>query len=45
MRMKHAIDSLADDLANDPAVLERHGSKLQVLDAAAQLFAKLAIQT
>jgi hypothetical protein len=45
MRMKHAIDSLADDLANDPAVLERHGSKLQVLDAAAQLFAKLAIRT
>ena len=42
MRLSRALDALAEDLADDPAAVERHGSKLQTLDLVAQMFAKLA---
>jgi hypothetical protein len=44
LRLKKAVEILADALADDPSVLERHGSRLQVLDAVAQTLRKLAIQ-
>ena len=44
MRLKQAVEALSDDLANDPQVVERHGSRLQVLDVVAQTLRKLAIQ-
>jgi hypothetical protein len=44
-RLRRAIEELADDLAEDDAVLARHGAKLQTLDHAAQLLRKLATQT
>ena len=44
MRLKRAIESLAEDLANDPGVMERHGLKLQMLDIAAGTLRKLATQ-
>lgn len=40
--LRQAIESLADDLADDPAVLKRHASKLQTLDLAARTLSKLA---
>ena len=42
LRIKHAIESLADDLANDRGFVERHAPKLQMLDTAAQALGKLA---
>lgn len=45
LRLRQAIEMLADDLANDPVVLERYGHKLQVLDMAASALRKLATQT
>lgn len=44
MRLKQAVETLSDDLANDPDVVARHGSRLQVLDVMAQTLRKLAIQ-
>lgn len=41
-RLRLAIQSLAEDLAADPAAVERHGSKLQTLDIAAQALGRLA---
>lgn len=43
-RLGLAIQSLAEGLAVDPAVVERHGSKLQALDTSAQLFRRLATE-
>lgn len=40
--LRAALVSLAEDLAGETAVVERHSSKLQTLDIAAQLLAKLA---
>lgn len=40
-RLRLAIQSLAEDLAADPAVVESHGSKLQTLDITAQTLRKL----
>lgn len=37
-----ALDSLADDLAGDQAVVAAHAAKLQALDMASQLLRKLA---
>ncbi len=45
LRLKRAIEVLAEDLANDPSVFERHGHKLQVLDMAAGALRKLATDT
>ena len=42
MRIKQAIELLADDLANDPALVQRYGPRLQVFDLAAQALGKLA---
>lgn len=42
--LRQAIESLADDLASDPSVLERHASKLQTLDRAAQVLRKLTAE-
>ena len=39
-----AADALADDLAEDPAVVARFMTKLQTLDIAAQTLRKLAEQ-
>lgn len=41
-RLKDALQSLAEDLAEEPALVERLGSKLQTLDIAAQTLGKLA---
>lgn len=41
-RLKMAIQSLSEDLAADLVAVERHGSKLQVLDVVAQALGKLA---
>lgn len=41
-QLARAIDALADDLADDDAVVARHGAKLQALDIAAQTLRKLA---
>jgi hypothetical protein len=43
-RLRQAIESLAEDLANDPLIVERHASKLQTLDIAAQALRKLAAE-
>lgn len=43
--LRQAIEALADDLADDPAVLERHASKLQTLDLTAQILRKLAAES
>lgn len=40
--LRRAIESLAEDLADDTAVLAKHGPKLQTLDLAAQILGKLA---
>ena len=40
--LRVAIQSLAEDLAADTAIVERHWSKLQTLDIVAQAFVKLA---
>lgn len=42
-RLRKAIESLAEDLATDPAVVDRYGEKLQMLDIAAQTLGKLAV--
>ena len=39
-----AVESLAEDLARDPAVVHRHMLKLQTLDLAAQALSKLAVE-
>ncbi|MFT6474599.1 MAG: hypothetical protein ACJAUS_002323, partial [Qipengyuania sp.] len=39
-----AMEALADDLAEDPAVVARFMTKLQTLDIAAQTLRKLAEQ-
>ena len=44
LRLKQAVESLAEALADDPAVIERHGSQLQVLDVVGQTLRKIAIQ-
>lgn len=44
LRLKQAIESLAEDLADDAAVVHRHGSRLQVLDLVAHTLKKLAVQ-
>lgn len=36
MRLKQALETLSEELADDPLVVERHGSRLQVLDVVAQ---------
>jgi hypothetical protein len=41
-RLARALDLLADDLADDAAVVTRHAQKLQALDIAAQMLRKLA---
>lgn len=41
-RLRLEIQSLAEELAADPAAVERHGSKLQTLDTAAQALGRLA---
>ena len=41
-RLKEAIESLAEDLAEDPSLVERFASKLQTLDIVAQTLDKLA---
>ena len=43
IRVKQAVESLAEDLADDPAVVERHGARLQVLDLVSQTLRNLAI--
>ncbi len=40
-----SIESLAEDLADDPAVVAKYGPKLQTLDLAAQILGKLARTT
>ena len=42
--LKLAIQSLADDLAADAGVVQRHLSKLQILDLVAQALTKLAAE-
>jgi hypothetical protein len=42
LRVRILIDELAEAFAEDAAVVERHGSKLQSLDLASQILAKLA---
>lgn len=42
--IRTALESLADDLAADPHVVEGHMSKLQTLDIAAQALGKLAAE-
>ena len=42
LQLKAAIESLAEDLAADAAIVERHLSKLQTLDIVAQALGKLA---
>jgi hypothetical protein len=42
VHLKAAIESLAEDLAADPAIVERHWSKLQTLDIVGQALGKLA---
>lgn len=44
MGLERDLDSLAEDLASDPDVLLRHITKLQVLDAVAQVLRKLATE-
>ena len=41
-RIARAIDALADDLADDPAVVGRYGTRLQALDIAGQALRKVA---
>ena len=41
-RLRRAIEDLAEDLADDPALLARHAPKLQALDLASQILRKLA---
>jgi hypothetical protein len=41
-RLKEMLEELANDLADDDMVVERHASKLQVLDVVAQALGKLA---
>ena len=41
-RLARAIDALADDLADDPAVVARYGTRLQALDIAGQALRKVA---
>jgi hypothetical protein len=41
-QLRTAIESLAEDLAADDAIVERHMSKLQTLDIVAQALGKLA---
>ena len=43
-QLRVAIESLAEDLAADPDVMDRHMLKLQSLDIAAQAFRKLAAE-
>lgn len=43
-RLRRAIESLAEDLAEDKAIMERYASKLQTLDLAAQALRKLAAE-
>ncbi len=40
--LRLAIESLAEDLASDSAIVKRHWFKLQTLDLAAQAFGRLA---
>ena len=40
--LRKAIETLAEDLAGDPAVVDRFGKKLQMLDIAAQTLGKIA---
>ena len=42
IRVRLAIESLAEDLSADPDIVKRHMAKLQSLDLAAQLLKKLA---
>ena len=42
LRTAAALDALADALAEDPAVVASHGSKLQTFDIAAQLLRRYA---
>ena len=42
IHLRGAVESLAEDLAADTAVVERHFSKLQTLDIVAQALGKLA---
>ena len=42
--VRHAIEDLADDLADDPDVIARHAEKLSTLDLAAQVLKKLAAE-
>lgn len=41
-RLARAIDALADELADDPAVVAGYGTKLQALDMAGQALRKVA---
>lgn len=40
--LRKAIETLAEDLASDPAVVDRYGVKLQMLDVAAQMLGRIA---
>lgn len=44
-RVARALDLLADDLADDAALVMLHGQKLQCLDIASQMLRKLAAAT
>lgn len=39
--LRRAIESLADDLSDDPAVVARHAAALQTLDLAVQILSRL----
>lgn len=43
IRVKQAVECLAEALADDPEVVERHGAGLQVLDLVSQTLRNLAI--
>lgn len=45
LRVRAMLELLGEELAGDIDVITRHGSKLQTLDLAAQLLAKLAMKT
>lgn len=45
LRVKACLEALAEELADDADLIARHGSKLQILDIAAQLFGKLSLRS
>lgn len=41
--LKRAVEALAEALGNDPAIIERYGSQLQILDVVGQTLGKVAV--